>query len=181
MQLHACGQRRSQEMDLSGPERRKQPTSKSWLPSFPLNAPSSKTPHLSSRPSPPLHQLWEEMVQTSKPWVEINWHTVTFSRWSTWLASPAGAVTALSPEHTGLSPTLPQTTISFLQFLGKRLNPQIPVPTLSVLSFPKWINYCPVCQSKHMWHSSVSLCVWYCCCCCCCGCWCYSRPNYLST
>ena len=43
-----------------------------------------------------------------------------------------------------LSPTLPQTTISFLQFLGKSLNPQIPVPTLSVLSFPKWIKYCPV-------------------------------------
>lgn len=36
-----------------------------------------------------------------------------------------------------LSPTLPQTTISFLQFLGKSLNPQIPVPSLSVLSFPK--------------------------------------------
>ena len=91
-----------------------------------------------------------------------------------------------------LSPTLPQTTdtISFLQFLGKRLNPQIPFPTLSALSFPKWIKYCPVCQNKHMWHSPVSLCVWYCCCCsccccccCCCGCCCccYSRPNYLST
>ena len=79
-----------------------------------------------------------------------------------------------------LSPTLPQTTISFLQFLGKSLNPQIPVPSLSVLSFPKWIKYCPVCQNKHMWHSSVSLCVWYCCCCWCCCC-CYSRPNYLST
>ena len=52
-----------------------------------------------------------------------------------------------------LSPTLPQTTISFLQFLGKSLNPQIPVPTLSVLSLPKWIKYCPVCQNKHMWHS----------------------------
>ena len=36
--LQACGQVRTQEMDLSGPERRKQPTSKSWLPSFPLNA-----------------------------------------------------------------------------------------------------------------------------------------------
>lgn len=76
-----------------------------------------------------------------------------------------------------LSPKPSQTTdtIHFLQFQGRRLIHQMPFPTLSVLSLPKWIRCCPVCQKKQCGTLTLSLCV------CCWWWWCYNRPNYLST
>ena len=76
-----------------------------------------------------------------------------------------------------LSPKPSQTTdtIHFLQFRGRRLIRQMPFPTLSVLSLPKWIRCCPVCQKKQCGTLTLSLCV------CCWWWWCYNTPNYLST
>ena len=161
-----CGQRRSQEMDLSGLKEENSLLQSHGCHHSPWMPPSSKTPHCSSRPSPPLHQLWEEMVQTSKPWVEINWHTVTFPDGQPdWQVQQVQSQPCLQNTQT-LSPMPPQTTdtISFLQFWGKRLNPPSPFLLYQFWVSLNGLNIAQCARTNTCGALPLSLCL-YCCCC----------------